>query len=76
MLTDVIAVRLENKVGTLTELFRIVSGTGVAVEYMYAMATSKTGAMILKTSDADKAVKTLEAAGMTLLDEAAMYQIP
>lgn len=76
MLTDVIAVRLENKVGTLEKLFHTVSESGVAVEYMYAMATSKTGAMILKTSDAAKAVKVLEAAGMILLDEAAMYQIP
>ena len=41
MLTDVIAVRLENRVGTLSSLFRIISAAGIGIEYMYAMDTAK-----------------------------------
>ncbi len=75
MLTDVIAVRLENRVGTLDHLFHIISESGIAIEYMYAMATAKTGAMILKTSDAKKTVETLQDARMMLLDENTMYHL-
>lgn len=74
-LTDVIAVRLENKVGTLSELFKVISASDVSIEYMYAMATSKTGAMILKTSDADKAMKVLEDSAFTVLDQDSMYKL-
>ena len=42
---------------------------------MYAMATSKVGAMILKTSDGAKAVDVLKAAGFGLLDEAGMFNL-
>lgn len=74
-LTDVIAVRLENRVGTLSELFKVISASDVSIEYMYAMATSKTGAMILKTSDADKAMKVLEDSAFTVLDQDSMYKL-
>ncbi len=73
--TDVVAVRLENKVGSLASLFGTLSEAGIGIEYMYAMATSKVGAMILKTSDGAKAVDVLKAAGFGLLDEAGMFNL-
>ncbi len=73
--TDVVAVRLENKVGTLASLFGTLSEAGIGIEYMYAMATSTVGAMILKTSDGAKAVDVLKAAGFGLLDEAGMFDL-
>ena len=73
--TDVVAVRLENKVGTLASLFGTLSEAGIGIEYMYAMATSVVGAMILKTSDGAKAVEVLKAAGFGLLDEAGMFDL-
>ena len=73
--TDVVAVRLENKVGSLASLFGTLSEAGIGIEYMYAMATSKVGAMILKTSDGAKAVEVLKAAGFGLLDEAGMFNL-
>ncbi len=75
MLTDVIAVRLENRVGTLSNLFQVISAADIGIEYMYAMATAKTGAMILKTSDGAKTVQTLQDARMMLLDENTMYHL-
>ena len=73
--TDVVAVRLENKVGTLASLFGTLSEAGIGIEYMYAMATSVVGAMILKTSDGAKAVEVLKTAGFGLLDEAGMFDL-
>ena len=73
--TNVVAVKLENKVGALADLFRTLSDSGIGIEYMYAMATSKVGAMILKTSDGAKAVEVLKAAGFGLLDEDGMFNL-
>lgn len=73
--TEVVAVKLENKVGTLEHLFNTLSGAGIGIEYMYAMATSKEGAMILKTSDGNKAVEVLKSAGFGLLDEDGMFNL-
>ena len=73
--TEVVAVRLENKVGTLENLFNTLSGSGIGIEYMYAMATSAEGAMILKTSEGNKAVEVLKGAGFGLLDEAGMFSL-
>lgn len=74
-LTDVIAVRLENRVGTLAELFNVISKADIGIEYMYAMATSKTGAMILKTNNPELTLKTLGDAGICILDEETMYNL-
>lgn len=73
--TEVVAVKLENKVGTLSSLFGTLAEAGIGIEYMYAMATSRTGAMILKTSDGSKAVEVLKNAGFGLLDEEGMFNL-
>jgi len=74
-LTDVIAVRLENRVGTLAGLFNVIAGADIGIEYMYAMATSKTGAMILKTNNQEKTIAALQAARIHILDENTMYHL-
>lgn len=75
MLTDVIAVRLENKVGMLQKLLATISELGLNVEYMYALATTEIGAMIMKTNDGMKAVEGLKTAQMEVLEGEAVYQI-
>ncbi len=68
MLADVIAVRLENKVGMLQKLLRTVSAAGIAIEYMYVLATSEVGAMIIKTSDGPAAVNAIREAEIEVLE--------
>lgn len=64
-LTDVVAVRLEHKIGMLQSFLKIIRESGENVEYMYALATGATNAsMIVKTSDPEKTAKALIAAGM------------
>lgn len=73
--TDVVAVRLENKVGTLAKLFDTISASNVSIEYMYAMATSKVGAIIIKVSDADTAIDVLKKNDFMVLDQESMYEL-
>lgn len=58
-LTDVIAVRLPQKIGMLSNLFMILSKAGIDVKYMYALSTDKNGSMVIKVSDPEKAITTL-----------------
>lgn len=75
MLTDVVAVQLENKVGMLHGLLHVIQETGLNIEYMYALASTEIGAMIIKTSDGAKAVEALQQAGLHVLNGETIYHI-
>ena len=76
MLTDVLAVKLQYKVGTLQELLKLLSYADLNIEYLYALATGeKNGSMIIKTSDPEKAVQILQDGGMELYDADIVYSI-
>lgn len=76
MLTDVIAVRLPHEVGMLQKLLNVLYSAEINIEYMYALATGKDNAsMIVKTSDGEKALKALEADGMTVYKAEEAYCI-
>lgn len=60
MLTDVLAVRMENGFMNLTGLLDILSEADINIEYMYAISNLKdTPALILKLSNSVKAMKAL-----------------
>lgn len=68
MLTQVLAVKLSHQVGQLQVLLEKICDAGINVEYMYALATGTDDASIIfKTSDLDKAVSVLEAAGVEFI---------
>lgn len=75
MLTEVIAVKLENKVGMLQQLLEVIGKEGLCIEYMYALASTEIGAMIIKTNDGAKAVQALQNANMEALDGSMIYAI-
>ena len=75
MVTEVVAIRLENKVGMLQQLLKVIHDASLNVEYMYALASTQIGAMIIKTSDGEKAVEALHAAGMDVLAGDTLYSI-
>lgn len=61
MLTDVIAVKIEQKPGTLHDVLKILSDAGLSVEYMYTLATAgQNTSIIMKVSDLAYAIKVLE----------------
>ncbi len=60
MLTDVLAVKIEQKPGTLHEVLKLLSDAGFSVEYMYTLATAgKNTSIIMKISNLVNAIKLL-----------------
>lgn len=66
MLTDVLAVRLEDKVGELHKLTHALCTKGINIEYMYALASADKRAMIIKASDGNAAGSAISDGGLEL----------
>ena len=66
MLTDVLAVKLEDKVGELHKITHILCSQGLNIEYMYALASANRRAMIVKASDGETAAKAVVDGGLEL----------
>ena len=66
MLTDVLAVKLEDKVGELHKMTHILCSQGLNIEYMYALASANRRAMIVKASDGATAAKAVVDGGLEL----------
>lgn len=64
-LTDVLALKMEHKVGELHRVLRVLCEAGVNIEYMYALCTeTDEAAMALKVSDLTMAEKLMADAGV------------
>ena len=74
MLTDVLAVKLEDKVGALHKMTHILCSQGLNIEYMYALASANRRAMIVKASDGEAAGKAVMEGGMELYSNQEMCQ--
>ncbi len=65
-LTDVLAVRLEDRAGELYKLTHILSAKGLNIEYMYALVSGDRKAMVVKASDGAAAEKAVLDGGLEL----------
>jgi len=67
MASDVVAVKLTQQVGQLSELLNVLSNVNVNVEYMYGLTSDdQTAFIVLKTSDQNKALDAVKSAGYEL----------
>jgi len=67
--TNVVAVEVPDRAGGLASVLKVVNGSGLNVEYMYAFV-NKSGAdavLIFRFDDMDKAIAVLQENGFTLL---------
>jgi len=65
MLTDVLAIKLEHRVGGLQKLLDLICKSNINIEYMYALSTGKDDeAMVFKPSDKEKAAELLRKEGV------------
>ncbi|MBQ7784414.1 MAG: amino acid-binding protein [Oscillospiraceae bacterium] len=55
MLSDIIAVKLPHHFGTLKKLSGILSESSIDIRYMYALTSGSDAAIVIKTSDNEKA---------------------
>lgn len=68
-LTDVVAIKMDHKVGELRRVLRIICETGINIEYMYALCTeTDEAAMALKPSNLSVAETVLKAAGVEFFE--------
>ncbi|MBR2465904.1 MAG: hypothetical protein IKB38_03110 [Clostridia bacterium] len=70
-ITDVIAVKIDDKTGGLASVLDTLSDSGIFIEYMYAFLGREAGRalMVLKSSDDDAAAAALTAAGIALTEQ-------
>ncbi len=60
-ISDVVAVKIPHKVGTLQNVLHTLSSEGINIEYMYALCTkTDEAAIVIKPSDMELAIKVLE----------------
>lgn len=68
ILTDVMAIRLNHRVGQLQELLEVICKSNINIEYMYALSTGTDDAsVVIKTSDLDKAAELLKETDVELI---------
>jgi len=76
MLTDVIAVKIEQKPGTLHKVLKCLFDAGISVEYMYTLTTvGKDTSIIMKLSDLEIALKTLLSNGYEVCKVVEAYAV-
>jgi hypothetical protein len=69
-LSNVLAIKISHQVGKLQELLEAICEAHINIEYMYALSTGQADAsIVIKTSDPDKAVATLQAKGVEIVSE-------
>lgn len=71
MLTDVLGIRLNHRVGQLQELLEVICRSHINIEYMYALSTgSDDASIVIKTSDLQKAAEVLKETDVELVEAA------
>ena len=75
--TDVIAARLDDAPGGLAKTLRILSDTGIDMEYIYAFVTRTSGSayVVLRVADNDLTANVLEKNGIHVASAEEMYII-
>ena len=75
MLTDVIAIKVPQKIGMMHQLLTVFAKEDLSVEYMYTLATGEFPSIIVKLNNAQKAIELLQAAGFELFLAEQAYKI-
>ena len=75
MLTDVLAVKLPQRIGMLYNMLTVFSKEEISVEYMYTLATGCEASIIIKVSEAQKALSLLQDAGFEFMLSEDAYKI-
>lgn len=76
-LTDVIAIGIEDKSGSLARALDVLKGDGIAIEYLYAFIGKSTyGALVVIRADKPKeAIDTLKANNIPLVEAKEIYRV-
>lgn len=75
MLTDVIAIKLPQRIGVMHSLLKLLANEEISIEYMYTLASGQNASIIVKLSDARKGIELLLNNEYTLFNSEEAYQI-
>lgn len=75
MLTDVLAIKVPQKIGMMHQLLTVFAKEDLSVEYMYTLATGKFPSIIVKLNNVKRAVDLLQSAGFELFSATEAYKI-
>lgn len=75
--TEVVAAEVADTPGGLSKILDLLDAQGVNVEYMYAFIerSSDNAVIIFRFDENDKAIRVLQAAGITILNGSKVYSI-
>ncbi len=74
-LTDVIAVKIAQKPGTLHDVLKVLFDAELSVEYMYTLSTAgKNTSIVMKLSDLEAALATLDKYGYEVCSASEAYE--
>jgi hypothetical protein len=75
--TEVVAVEVADKPGGLSTILDLLEKQSVNVEYMYAFVerSSDNAVIIFRFDENDRAIQVLQAAGMTILEGAKVFNL-
>lgn len=75
--TEVVAAEVADTPGGLSKILDLLDAQSVNVEYMYAFIerSSDNAVIIFRFDENDKAIRVLQAAGITILDGSKVYSI-
>jgi hypothetical protein len=66
--TDVIAVRMRDEPGGLYEIAHLLGDSHINIEYAYAYSGKDAAVLILRVDNVEQAIHTLDAQGITLIE--------
>ena len=72
-LTDVIGVRMENRVGANNALFEAIASIGTNIEYMYTVNGKESAVIIFKVKNPEMVQKALFEAGIEIAEPQDVY---
>lgn len=76
MLSDVLAVKLDNETGMLQNLLKAFSGLDINIEYMYVLATGKDdSSIVIKVNNPELAYKALKDSNIEMYEPEAAYKV-
>ncbi len=73
VLTDVIALRVPHKTGSLSKAMHRIVEAQVNIEYMYAFANNEDASAVLKSDDPEKVIAVLREGGFEVWSEQEAY---
>lgn len=74
-LTDVVCLSCPNRPGALGAALKILSGNGVAIEYLYAFSVGETANVVLKPDHLHKCIEVLTEHSLELVRASDLYRI-